>query len=101
MNNKDMKNKIRKGSTSIKRILMTGLFYMLSPFHPIFLDTARFRKMEMGRALAQQYNIAAVEVMKQCKTLKRQLVSFMKIELGTLYLIAFALSMTLTISLQN
>ena len=96
-NNKDMKNKILKSSTKIKRLLITGLFYMLSPFHPIFLDTARFRKMEMGRILAQQYKIAALEVMQQCKMLKRQLVTFMTIELGTLFLTALALFMTISL----
>ena len=67
----------------MRRFLMTGLFYLLSPFHPIFLDTLQHHKMEKARKLAQQYNMKAVQMMRKCRSIKKQLVTFIKIELGS------------------
>ena len=82
MNSEDVAVKFLKGSSKMKTFLKTGLFYLLSPFHPIFLDKLQHQKLEEARILAQQYNIRAAKTLEQCRILKRQLVTFIKIELG-------------------
>ena len=73
----------QKGSTKMRRFLKAGLFYLMSPFHPILLDTLHHHKMEKARKLAQQYNMKAVQMMSKCRSIKKQLVTFIKIELGS------------------
>ena len=85
MNSEHVADKILKGSSKSKRFLKTGLYYLLSPFHPIILDKLQYQKLEEARTLAQQYNIRATNTMKQCRTLKRHQVTFIKIELGIKY----------------
>lgn len=71
-----------KSSNKIQKCILTGLFSLLSPFHPIILDTLHHQKLEKARRLAKQYRIEAVKAMDKCKTIKKQLVTFFKIELG-------------------
>ena len=40
------------------------------------------QKMEKARKWAENYNLHATEILKQCRTLTRQLATFIKIELG-------------------
>ena len=82
MNSEGVAKQILKSSSTLKRFLKTGLFYLLSPFHPIILDKIQHETTEKARILAQNYNIQATNLMKQCRTLKSQLVTFIKIELG-------------------
>ena len=71
-----------KCSSRMKSFLKTGLFFLLAPFHPIILDALQHQKMEKARKWAENYNIHAPEIMKQCRSLTRQLATFIKIELG-------------------
>ena len=82
---------ILKSSSKLKRFLKMGLFFLMSPFHPIILDTLSHKKLEEARLLAQNYEIQATKSMEQYRTLKRQLVTFIKIELGIFILFCFAL----------
>ena len=82
MNSKAVAHFNLKCSSKIKTFLKTGLFFLLTPIHPIILDTIQHQKMEKARKWAQNYNLHAPEILKQCRTLTRQLATFIKIELG-------------------
>ena len=82
MNSAEIIDNILKSSSKLKRFLKMGMFFLMSPFHPIILDTLSHKKLEEARTLAEQYNIQATQKMEQYRTLKRQLVTFIKIELG-------------------
>merc|ERR1711971_212627 len=82
MNSDEITDNILKSSSKLKRFLKMGLFFLMSPFHPIILDTLSHKKLEEARLLAQNYGIQATKTMRQYRTLKRQLVTFIKIELG-------------------
>ena len=82
MNSGGVAKQILKSSSTLKRFLKTGLFYLMSPFHPIFLDKLQYETAEKARILAENYNIQATDLMEQCRTFKSQLVTFIKIELG-------------------
>ena len=78
---------LKKDSNKIRKSIVAGLFFLFSPFHPIILYTLQHHKKEKARKLAQQYKIGAVKIMKKCKSIKKQLVTFLKIELGRYLLI--------------
>ena len=82
LNSKSVAHYNLKCSSKIKTFLKTGLFFLLAPFHPIILDTIQHKKMEKARKWAQNYNLNAPGILKQCRTLTRQLATFIKIELG-------------------
>ena len=82
MNSAEIIDNILKSSSKLKRFLKMGMFFLMSTFHPIMLDTLSHKKLEEARTLAEQYNIQATKKMEQYRTLKRQLVTFIKIELG-------------------
>ena len=91
MNSAEIIDNIMKSSSKLKRFLKMGMFFLMSPFHPIILDTLSHKKLEEARTLAEQYNIQATQKMEQYRTLKRQLVTFIKIELGIFFYNMFAL----------
>ena len=82
MNSKAVAHYNLKCSSKIKTILKTGGFFLLAPFHPIILDKIQHQKMEKARKWAENYNLHAPEILKQCRSLTRQLATFIKIELG-------------------
>ena len=71
------------GSSKLKRILNTVRFYLTSPLQPAILEAVQYQNKERARRWAQDYNKHANTMMKECRTLKKQLVAFIKIELGT------------------
>ena len=73
---------ILKSYNKIQKFLLTVLFLLMSPFHPIILDTLHHQKLEKARRLANKYKIEAIKALEKCKSIKKQLVTFFKIELG-------------------
>ena len=55
---------------------------MFSPFHPVFLETHYIETEEEAEALTQNYNNEAIEKKQYCRKIKKQLINFVKIELG-------------------
>ena len=82
INSKAVSHYHLKCSSKIKTFLKTVVFFLLTPIHPIILDTMQHQKMEKARKWAENYNLHATEILKQCRTLTRQLATFIKIELG-------------------
>ena len=62
---------------------------MLSPFQPVFLETHYIQTEEEAEALTQNYNNEAVEKKQYCRKIKKQLINFVKIELGNKQKILF------------
>ena len=56
--------------------------FLLSPFLPVFLETHHINTEEEAEALAKSYNNEAVEKKQYCRKIKKQLINFVKIELG-------------------
>lgn len=70
-------------SSKTKRFFRIALLFVMSPLVPVFLETHYHKVSEEARRLAQEYNIKAVQKKKECKNIKKQLISFLRIELGT------------------
>ncbi len=71
------------GSSKLKRILNASRFYLTSPLQPAILEAVQYQNKEKARRWAQDYNKRANTEIKECRLLKKQLVAFIKIELGT------------------
>ena len=61
---------------------MTALLLLLSPLHPVFLETLFLQTAEEAREMAISCNIEAVKKKLECRKIKMQLANFMWIELG-------------------
>ena len=82
MNSRAVAHYHLKCSSKIKTFLKRGVFFLLTPIHPIILDRLQHQKMEKAQKLAENYTLHATKILKQCRTLSRQLATFIKIELG-------------------
>ena len=69
--------------SKIRRCFKTVLLFLVSPIVPVFLETHYLKCSEEARKLAQEYNIKAIQKKQECRKIKRQLISFHRIELGT------------------
>ena len=87
LNNFDMflpKRNIKESMNSkLRTCLVTALIFLLSPLHPVFLETLYLQTAEEAREMARCYNIEVVQKRLQCRKIKRQLANFMWIELGS------------------
>ena len=87
VNNFDMfisKRNIKVSMNSkLRTWLVTALIFLLSPLHPVFLETLYLQTAEEAREMARYYNIEAVQKKLLCRKIKKQLANFMWIELGT------------------
>ena len=74
------------GFGKFQKFLNAVRFFLLSPLQPVILDAIQHQNMEKARKWAQHYNNQAIKMtrtkMKVCRILKKQLVTFIKIELG-------------------
>ena len=66
----------------MKAYLKAALFFLLSPLHPVFLGTLHLELADEARVLAENYNVKAVQKNHQCRIIKKQLIKFVRIELG-------------------
>ena len=66
----------------MKAYLKAALFFLLSPLHPVFLGTLHLEMADEARVLAENYNVKAVQKNHQCRIIKKQLIKFVRIELG-------------------
>ena len=83
VNNFDMFLPMIKSKTSkIRTVIRVSLMFLFSPFQPVFLETHYIKTEEEAEALAKSYNYEAVEKNKYCRKIKKQLINFVKIELG-------------------
>ena len=64
---------------------MTALLLLLSPLHPVFLETLYLQTAEEAREMARIYKIEVVQKKIMCRKIKKQLANFMWIELGSQY----------------
>ena len=81
-------------NSKIRRCLKTAILFLVSPIVPVFLETHYLKCSEEARKLAQEYNIKAIQKKQECRKIKRQLISFHRIELGTQSNITRALNFT-------
>ena len=63
-------------------VLMLCLLFLLSPLQPVFLEIKFLELADEARRLAQNYNIETIQKKLQCRQIKKQLVNFIRIELG-------------------
>ena len=86
-NNFDMflpKRNVKASKYSKLRIcLVTALLFLLSPLHPVFLETLYLQTAEEAREMARCYKTEVVQKKLQCRKIKKQLANFMWIELGS------------------
>ena len=83
VNNFDMFLPMINGKTSkIRTVLRISFMFILSPFLPVFLETHYIKTEGEAEALIQTYNNEAVEKKRYCRKIKKQLINFVKIELG-------------------
>ena len=75
---------ISRGSSNLRRILITAVLVLLSPFHPVLLECLYLETSEEARTMTQSYNLAAIDLIRECRRIQIQNANFFKIELGML-----------------
>ena len=63
-------------------VLMLCLLFLLSPLQPVFLEIKFLELADEARRLAQNYNIETIQKKLHGRKIKKQLVNFIRIELG-------------------
>ena len=69
-------------SSKKMKFLMTVLFFILSPIHPLFLEINFLQTTEDAIYLSKSYDMEAIKKKHQCRQIKKQLATFLSIELG-------------------
>ena len=68
--------------TRTRKYITITLCWMASFLNPIILDAYYHELKEDVRKLTQNYNIQAMTLLRKCKKIKNQIVTFHKLELG-------------------
>ena len=74
-----------KGNSRMKKYLMAMLLFLLSPIIPIVLESRFLDTAEEARKLAQNYDLETVQKKNQCRKIRKQILRFVKIELGKFF----------------
>ena len=74
---------VNRGSSKLRRILITAVLVLLSPFHPVLLECLYLETYEEARTLTQNYDLVAIDLMRECRRIQIQNANLLKIELGT------------------